>query len=168
MRRQVERHAHELPLGLHPVQTAHAELAKSQHALDPAIGRFCNPFAPTVSLARFGGLHLLHHRRSQRQGGGVDRAMALAFTADRDDQLGVLVQRLEDRFAAVARIGQGLVGVRAEHILHCLDHLGQLVHIRRVVDQLGRHDDVGRVVDGGLRVVGGIETTACAGARVRR
>jgi type I restriction-modification system DNA methylase subunit len=45
---QIQRHAHELPLGLHPVQASHAELSEPQHALDPAVGRLGDPLALAV------------------------------------------------------------------------------------------------------------------------
>ena len=36
---QIQRQAHELELGLHPVQAAKAELTEPQHALDPVVWR---------------------------------------------------------------------------------------------------------------------------------
>ena len=42
---QIRRQAHELELGLHPVQASQAELTQPEHALDPAVGRLGDPLA---------------------------------------------------------------------------------------------------------------------------
>lgn len=58
---QIQRHADEFPLGLHSVQAAHAELTEAQDVLDPAVWRFGEPFASTISTACFLRLHPCHH-----------------------------------------------------------------------------------------------------------
>ena len=59
---QIQCQAHEFELGLHSVQSAQAELAKSQHALDPTVWWLRDPFAlPVVRLASI-SLQLGGHR----------------------------------------------------------------------------------------------------------
>ncbi|MBG6072179.1 hypothetical protein IWX87_001936 [Polaromonas sp. CG_9.7] len=47
---QIERQANELELGFYIFQTPHAELAKPQNVLDPAVGRLGNPLALAVVM----------------------------------------------------------------------------------------------------------------------
>ena len=52
---QIECQADEFELGFDLFQPSHAELAKSQNVLDPAVGRLGNPLAfAVVKLALFG------------------------------------------------------------------------------------------------------------------
>jgi hypothetical protein len=159
---EIQRHADEFPLGLHPVQAAQAELSEPQDVLDPAVGWLGEPLASAVGIACGLRLHPLHHRRGQRQRCLVDFSVALTFASNGHHQVRSASERLEHPLASIACVGQGLFGIGAERALDCLHHRGQFVHIRGVVDQLGRHDDVSLVIDGRLPVVGRVEPASGA------
>src|SRR5688500_13753255 len=80
---QVERHANELKLGLHLVQTPHAELPESQDGLDPAIRWLDDPLALPIGLPAFIGEQLFLHGRRARILLGVDLYLLFAFSSQR-------------------------------------------------------------------------------------
>lgn len=91
MRRMVRRHAHERPLGVHPVQPSQAELLQAQRVLDPALGRLGDPLALAAGRSSCVGLQL-----------GVDLGVLLAFP-DQPHHLDRV-----DRVVATVRTALGL------------------------------------------------------------
>jgi hypothetical protein len=83
---QIQRRADEFPLGAHALDTTQAELAEPQHALDPAVGRLCDPFAFAVGGTFLIGLHLRGHGRGVRQSLRIDARMLLALASQGHDQ----------------------------------------------------------------------------------
>ena len=69
---QIQRHAYELELGVALGQAPHAELAKPQHVLDPAVGRLGDPLALSASRLALFGLQLGGHAGRVRVALAID------------------------------------------------------------------------------------------------
>lgn len=68
---QIERQADEFEFGFCLFQPPHAELAKSQNVLDPAVGRLGNPLAFAVVKLALCGLEFGGHRHRVRVTPGI-------------------------------------------------------------------------------------------------
>jgi hypothetical protein len=114
---QIERQTHELELGLCLLQSTHAELAKPQNILDPAIGWLGDPLAFFVIRLALLGFELGRHCHRVRVTLCIPGlGQYLAFTPQGNQQLRIglgFCQLRHHRFTAVARIGQHLVCVLA-------------------------------------------------------